>query len=408
MYNPVAGTGAATTMLDKYVRPKLLSWLGQHVANPEVSCHETNSAESAHDIGALLGSRVASLLTIVVIGGDGTAHELIDGIVTAERNDASRPKHDVHLVIVPTGTANALFFSLFGPGTGAQGLTDKDRLVALESLTDNDHHENLRHLSLLGVQHSNEPDAQTHHGLVISSHSLHAAIVRDSENLRKDIPDVSRFKRAATENAKCWSNASLRLRGDVMRYEPKNQSFVKVTNLPGYDVTEDGTLTLEGPFAYMNAMVIDRLEQDFVPATFAANCQSDVARPANAMDIVVIRPLRSKYIRSEFEAKKPAGDIQTEFANDVLVPTLMGGMYNEGVHVGQVYTGADGKPETENGQDTPIVEYFRASSYEWTAHDDQARTSCVDGTIFNSAVTRAQISDAVQVYAWADRSKYRA
>ncbi|WFD35779.1 hypothetical protein MCUN1_002641 [Malassezia cuniculi] len=408
VYNPTAGTGAAPAILEEFVRPRLLSWLGKHIANPEISTHETHSAESAGEIGTKIGSSSASVLTIVVIGGDGTAHELLDGIVSAERNDATRPRHEVQLVIVPTGTANALFHSLFGPGAGENGLSDEERLFGLDSLIEGGNPEHLRPVTLLGVQHSNEPDAQTHHGLVISSHALHAAIVRDSEALRKEIPDVSRFKVAAKQNAQRWSEATLRLDGHVQRYEPKSGSFVSVKDLSGYEPNEDGSLVIEGPFAYMNAMVIDRLERDFVPATFASNTDEELARPPELIDIIVIRPSRSRAVREALNEKKPLDEVSASFATDVLMPTLLGGMYDKGSHVNSVYKDADGKPVEEDGEQVPIVEYFRASSYEWTAHNDQARTSCVDGSIYETQVTRTHVSNAVTVFAWADRSKYRA
>ena len=405
VYNPIAGSGKATSVLEDQVRPRLLSWLSEHVSNVEVNCHETSDVESARKIGNQLGSRHASLLTLVIIGGDGTIHEIIDGLVAAERFDAACPKHEVHLVIVPTGTANALFHSLFGPGIGANGLTEADRLLSLESLVRGGSPDLLRPLTLLGVQHSYEPDAPIKHGLVVSSHALHAAIVRDSESLRAELPDIERFKVAAERNGHCWWNATVRLEGNVKRYEPKSQSFVPVRDIPGYNPTEDGSLTLDGPFIYFNAMVIDRLERNFVPATFASNCQDDVMRSHNEIDFVVIRPLRSRVVREALELKKPVEEVRATFAHDVLMPTLLVSMYNEGVHVGKVYMGPDGNPEKRDGWDVPIVEYFCAQSYEWTAHDDQSRTSCVDGSIIDSQTTRGYVSDAVGVFAWTNSAK---
>lgn len=84
-----------TSVVDEHVAP-LLDAL--HVAH---KVHITNAPLHAGEIGVELLNTIqdGEELDVVVAGGDGTAHELIEGVISA-----GRPIRRWNLVILPLGT----------------------------------------------------------------------------------------------------------------------------------------------------------------------------------------------------------------------------------------------------------------------------------------------------------------
>ncbi|WFD04313.1 hypothetical protein MOBT1_003020 [Malassezia obtusa] len=310
--NAAAGHGGARRVLEECVRPRLRG------AEP-VAYYETDAETGARRAGEALARDPPP--GVVVLGGDGTLHELLEGVL----GDGSRLDRPMTVVLVPTGTANAMYASLYRPALPA-GTDDDDawRLAALDALDTAP----AQPLTLMRVH---TPAA--HLACVVASHALHAAILRDSEALRATHPGLERFQIAAQQNAGTWSEARLVLHGGtrgVQLYSPHTDAFEDVGE--AYART-DGAVIVEGPFAYMNAMTVERLEPAFVPAPFASgHAQPSLRRPHDALDVVVVRPARSPRFSADADAAQ-----RRAFGEGPLSRVLFEGMYREGAHVAFVY-----------------------------------------------------------------------
>jgi diacylglycerol kinase family enzyme len=157
--NPVCGDRTAPTFFAEAVLPLL---------------------PAAYDVGD-----VAEHATVILGSGDGTIHDIIN-----------RVRHPLAFVLVPCGTANALYSSLC-PG--------QDRLQSLRAFLDK---KPTRPLSIAAVSFS---DARPLLSAVVVSTSLHASILHHSEALRESHPGLDRFKIAAQQNADRWYNARVLL-----------------------------------------------------------------------------------------------------------------------------------------------------------------------------------------------------
>lgn len=408
VYNVAAGEGITTDLLQHYVRPRLQGWVHENASSPVLGFHPTDREEGALQVGVRLRHHRVPFLAIVVMGGDGTVHELIEGLLL-ERRLAHRSGEEAPLLataiciaIVPTGTANAMYHSLFPQVAKEPGHNEAWRMHSLDALVKSHGDQKLlQKLTVLEVYRNSVESMKrqpSNLGLVVSSHAMHAAILRDSEKLRAEHPGTERFQIAAKSAMQQWSKATLTLHacegGHVQRYDPASRSFRNVEDFDEYEV-EGSTLKLEGPFAYMNAMLVDRLEEKFIVAPFASE-HSRLPRPAEAMDIIVIRPDRSARTRD-------AGDGESArqaFAADVLTPLVFDGMYDGGKHVDFTYA-ADGSLQ-RSGTGPPVVEYFRVSGYDWFAdHEDaDARTGCVDGTLYTNSYVFVRIDTKCDVSVW--------
>ncbi|WFD23969.1 hypothetical protein MEQU1_002664 [Malassezia equina] len=385
VYNPAAGQGLAEQLVREHIQPRLQSWMNVDPSKPEPIYCATNPKAGAADVVRHL-SALSQSWTCILLGGDGTTHEFIEAAVQRFGTDLSNLK----LVLVPTGTGNALFQSHFGPGTSDN---DQWRLASFEAFLKGDA-ESLEPLSFLQVDPSNRIAA------VVASHALHAAILRDSEMLRSDYPGVERFKIAAEENVATWFDATLVLhpldQGCVLKYDPAVKDFKPTSAaFDDYLCHGDGRVEVPGVFVYMNAMLVDRLESDFIPAPFAGVlCEPHLRRPPNAVDIIVIRPYRNPRVQALLKQGDDTQEMRNEYAQDVVQPVLFEGMYKGGIHVDFTYT-PDGQVDIQGSTEGPrVVEYFRASGYDWlsSADDSQAHTTCVDGSITFVTQTHVKLS----------------
>ncbi|SHO79124.1 Uncharacterized protein MSYG_3473 [Malassezia sympodialis ATCC 42132] len=393
VYNPAAGKGLAEVLIREYIQPQLNIWKIQKEDRPEPIYHVTNPIRGAKDAVRYL-SPLTQTSTLILLGGDGTTHEIIEEATEQFGQDLSK----LQLVLVPTGTGNALFQSHFGPGPSDN---EQWRLRSFEAFLQGDV-QSLIPLSFLQV----DPYHST--ATVVASHALHAAILRDSEVLRTEHPGIERFKIAAEENMNTWFDATLFLQpldhGHVLRYDPVMRDFKPVSAaFDDYLCHGDGRVEMAGVFIYMNAMLVDRLEADFIPAPFAGVLsEPHLRRPPEAVDIIVIRPYRSPRVQTLLKNGDDVKGMHNEYAQDVIQPVLFEGMYRGGVHVDFTYT-PDGQVDIQGSTEGPrVVEYFRASGYEWVSSpdDSQAHTTCVDGTIMAAARTHTKISPVQGVKLW--------
>lgn len=394
IYNPAAGDSTAKQFVYAHVLPLLKT---EGVSTPRIV--ETERAGHAGTVAfEFVDSTVSGPLDIIVASGDGTIHEIISAIALApsyKNRSSTTPvpvSVQVNLVLVPCGTANALYSSLFLPKPdddpvqyklqGIDAFIKKAKRVPLTlAITDV-----LAPPSGKGTALIRE---KTTVSAVVTSTALHASILHDSESLRAEFPSTERFKLAAYQNITRWYSGYAKLlpsksTGVVEIWNPFDSKFV-----PHAESDEDNPhVDIDGPFAYFLSTVnVDRLE----PAFQIAPLVTAEPRTGAFLDIVVVRPYRDislSGLEAEEERKAFA-----EKSGEVLRAA-----YQSGNHINLRYD-PSGKIVSE-GEGELVVEYFRCGGWEWIpvgplifysmiktslapqdAEDEKAHLLCNDGLI---------------------------
>ncbi|KAF9987061.1 hypothetical protein BGZ65_005256 [Modicella reniformis] len=235
---------------------------------------------------------ISATLQIMVLGGDGTVHEIINGILqgvkgTPFASDEFRPK--VEFSIIPTGTGNAISTSL--GITSVQDAVDRF-LVGKTAL-----------LRVMGV--STRASLTSHwkeqvYTVVVNSFGLHCAIVYDSEEFR-DLGN-ERFNKAATKNIENLKQyvGQLDLFGPVQSYDRK----LRTLTTPDMGTTQgdhdDITVSLTGPFTYLLITKQASLEPGFTPTPLASTSDE-------WMDILAVQNAGQQDLLRMFDMMKVAG-----------------------------------------------------------------------------------------------------
>ncbi|KAH9001675.1 ATP-NAD kinase-like domain-containing protein [Lactarius akahatsu] len=357
VYNPVCGDRKGAQLTTETVLPLLTSrgLTPDKVAATEHAGHAGTLLLSY--INGLTPSERAEGITLILVSGDGTLHEIVN-VLHGARTEKDGPIPSLRIVLVPGGTANALHATFFPPSSAAP---DAEPTLLASLLAFLSAAPRLAPLTLALT--SILPEGTCVVSAVVTSTSLHAAILHDSEALRASVPGIERFKIAAAQNATTWYRARARLLGPVQRYDAASGAFVALA--------EEHELL--GPFAYFLSTVnVDRLEQHFRIAPL----QRSLPPPhgTQTMDVLVIRPLRDPSLEGK------DGEAEREVFKDRIWGAL-GGAYQDGAHVHARYANPDGK------KDGPVVvEYFRVGGWEWIPEEDdeKAHLLCADGTIFHA------------------------
>ncbi|KAI0303451.1 ATP-NAD kinase-like domain-containing protein [Multifurca ochricompacta] len=374
VYNPVSGDRSGSKLATETIVPLLIS----HSIVPD----KVAATEYPGHAGTLLLSYIDSLtpssrtegITLVLISGDGTLHEIVNALHSA-RSKQNDSFPSLRIILIPGGTANALHASFFPPESASDAeptllasllsfLSATPRLVPLT----------FAYTTISPPAPGTEPagpSASAVVSTVVTSTSLHAAILHDSEALRASIPGIERFKLAAAQNATTWYRARARLLAPIQRYDITSGAFVPVT--PNSHGNPEEHLELPGPFAYFLSTVnVDRLE----PFFRIAPLQRTLPPPhgAQTMDVLIVRPLRDPSLDGK------SGEAERERFKERLWEVL-GAAYRDGAHIHVRYAEGDGKTDGP-----PVVEYFRVGGWEWIPEEDdeKARLLCADGAIFHA------------------------
>jgi len=363
---------------DRARDPQVQEFIGKHVLpilSTSASCqlHYTLSEEEAGNIAkSFVQQSKEAHPAIVLAGGDGTLHGLVNWLaLDAVSHDAPFPS--VAFFLLPTGTANAFYSSLY-PRTDVEIthpliLSNPDQPTAykLQSITAGDTKPRALNVAAVRVYEANSSSpSSTTLSVVVISTSVHAGILDTAEKYRDSIPGIERFKVAAMENILNWTSARVELlplphSGVVKQYDPVRKSFVPVIQPSGSGVT-----SLEGPFFYFLSTVnVDRLETAFVMTPLTKTLVDD---DKEFLDVIVVRPARDPAFQggSEDERKSFIAKATKWF----------GAVYSDGNHIHLPYN--------EDSEDPVyITEYFRVGGWQWIPSGDDYASSllCVDGTI---------------------------
>jgi hypothetical protein len=363
--NPVSGDRTAVNLTTERILPLL--------ASHNIVPHKVAVTEHVGHAGTLLLSYIDSLapstcadgITLVLVSGDGTLHEIVNALHSA-RGKREDPFPALRIVLIPGGTANAMHSSFFPPSSSPTAssaaeptllasllsfLSVTPRLVPLTlaytrispPVSPNNDRPDRGPASVSGSNGSGGGSDIV--SVVVTSTALHAAILYDSEALRASVPGIERFKLAAAQNATTWYRARVRLLGPVQRYDVTADAFIPV------DEREE-PFELQGPFAYFLSTVnVDRLE----PLFRIAPLQRAMPPPPGAltMDVLAVRPLRDPSLEGK------AGEEERERYKD-RIWSAINGAYEDGAHVRARYDTQDG-----NANGPPIIEYFRVKGWEW-------------------------------------------
>ncbi|KAJ8082810.1 hypothetical protein PM082_008666 [Marasmius tenuissimus] len=360
IYNPVCGNGTAKAFLEEEVIPLL-----QESNKPVPKLVATERADHAGELvrDALEGSD--DEITVILGCGDGTLHEIINflSLKTQLKGPKARTDKKLHFVLVPCGTANALYSSIFPPPTpeslndAAKESDPERRGESLLALFPHAYYSLVFSIAVISA--------------VVVSTSLHAAILKDSEALRKETPGIERFKVAAEKNISKWYNGHVKLLpaakvGVVEIYDPSAKAFVPYAE----DDDDEDVIDVYGPFAYFLSTVnVDRLEPSFrmTPLT------KDIVPAEATCELVMIRPLRDPSLTWDSPETRKA-----------FAPKLTKALYeayNDGNHVNLTY---DENGEVVVGGEGPsLVEYVRCGGWEWVPDDidESSHVLCSDGLI---------------------------
>ena len=301
--------------------------------------HETQSEGDGLRIGKIIAAgdvQPENEILVAVIGGDGTLHEVINGIAT----QSSSHQLSIKLVIIPTGTANAVYHSLF-PST-ASDPENMDRFLSVKAALSSASSPAVP-LSILKVTPS--PYSETaifcH---VVTSTSLHAHLLETASTpkMRASFPGTERFQKAAEQHMGTVYQAELTLypfatdNGTIQRWSVKKMQWQTVSQQQ---------LVIRGGFTYFVSALVDRFEAKFRIAPHS----SIKDRPRNAIDVILVR-------------EKP-GQGRQEAANELT--KILSAAFDDGKHISLTAPAEGGDEHEIRGDGQSMVEYYRTGGFDW-------------------------------------------
>ena len=167
LINPACGNRSAPSFFDNHVYPLLKAH--------KISVDHAIQTTSPEHAPSFISQFHDHPITVILGSGDGTLHEIINKV-------SFQP---IHFVLVPCGTANALYSSFFLLQEGEDQVAYR-----LQSLLAFINKKAPSSLSLATTTLSS--DSQITLSAVVVSTSLHASILHHSETLRDQYPGIER------------------------------------------------------------------------------------------------------------------------------------------------------------------------------------------------------------------------
>ncbi|ORX39162.1 ATP-NAD kinase-like domain-containing protein [Kockovaella imperatae] len=397
--NPAAGHGQAADFVRAKVEPLL-----KH-CQIAYKIHQTSGVKDAGRIGQEIQNSIPleEPRLVIVAGGDGTAHELIEGILDQSSAGDDQGIGTWRLAILPCGTANALFHSLFPDSHRHDSVGELGQHLA--TLTNEDEHQlssltsaieslkapqtNVLPLPITLTTIASQKRIPTH---IVLSTSLHASILHDSEALRETMPGIERFKVAASQNMSVAFKADAVLRGTrVRQYSPKTKSFIEPFTISDASISASSSSSssssstkewvVPGPFSYfLSTTTANRLEQAFVVAPTLSLLPPGSEDGGPSMDIIIIRPGRDpSVIAAQDQGEEATGKMRAKRLGEIA-----GNIYKNGSHVNLTFARDESGSLEHGGEGEVAVEVFRAQGFDWIPTDTSHQAShyvCADGDI---------------------------
>ncbi|KAG6879965.1 hypothetical protein C0992_008899 [Termitomyces sp. T32_za158] len=341
IYNPVCGNRSAKDFFDTHVIPLL-----ERYNEPIDAIFATEYAGHAGELLFDFIQTAHGEISVILGSGDGTLHEIINYLASV----ATIQIPQLNFILVPCGTANALYASLFPPSEHnnvAYKLQSLHSYIASSQTIPLA----LATATLLSPLQKTIPEVVI--SSVVVSAALHASILHDSEALRERMPGIERFKVAAQRNITNWYSSNAKLlpapgSGRVQIYDPTIKAFVDHPESNEVDHIVD----VNGPFAYfLSTINVDRLEPTFKITPLASTMPGEDA----TCELVLVRPLRDPSISVD------STESRTSFAPKLWA--IMGTVYQNGTHIDLRYS-PDGEV-TSSGDGPIVVEYMRCGGWEW-------------------------------------------
>ncbi|KAH9811252.1 hypothetical protein DFH28DRAFT_1131170 [Melampsora americana] len=373
IWNPVAGKGQAKLWLDQLVIP-ILTFAGVRFKLHQSSLPTTRTKIKDKSLYQEIFNLTSDQLNrshpkVILMGGDGTTHDFLNQITTYDPLTGQPILPSLELIILPLGTANALFFSTHPSVSNLNQPRNvlRSLLLALFSTTASPTDQISKILQLAHVQvfdHDHQLTDQAIAHVVIST-ALHAAILHTADELR-DNPEYegsSRFSEAFKRNNTNTWKASLSLSPtrsssnsesppSILRYEPNQQNFISISE-------SELNSSLEDEFSYFTSCLIDRLESNFLIAPMRSSIKNE-SNPS--IDLIIIRPKRDLRL-------KEMNQEDFEIASSDQLTEVMTEAFNSGHHL--QLTLPDGQPR---------VEYIRCGAWEWKSLSSNQEV-CIDGNL---------------------------
>ena len=185
IYNPVCGTAAAKAFFDDHVLPLLI--------DHSIAVHRTFATEYCGHAGEivrdLLVDQEEDKLQVILLSGDGTLHEIVNCLSSRPVPQTNRT---LSLILVPCGTANALYSSLYPPDS-YQPKNGPYELQSLFAYVSSAPHMNPLRIAVNTMFSPPSSPLAEVLSAVVTSTCMHAAILHDSEKLRWEYPGLDRF-----------------------------------------------------------------------------------------------------------------------------------------------------------------------------------------------------------------------
>ncbi|KAG0052678.1 hypothetical protein BGZ83_002287 [Gryganskiella cystojenkinii] len=219
-----------------------------------------------------------SSLRIMVLGGDGTVHEIVNGILSGleglNLSSEGGSNLKVFFSVLPLGTGNAIATSLgistvqealgsflMSPATDVVPMRVMTVSTRAQTSSDTDR----------GHDDATNWKVQTH-TVVVNSFGMHCATVYDGDGLR--FLGNERFKLAALKNLILLKQypAKVNLRGPVQKYDRGTHTLAPVNTdntTATTDQVDEPSVSLPGPFTYLMITKQASLEPGFTPTPFA-------------------------------------------------------------------------------------------------------------------------------------------
>ncbi|KNZ63860.1 hypothetical protein VP01_1090g2 [Puccinia sorghi] len=363
IWNDRAGQGLAKKWLDQIILP-ILHLVG--IPPTELKVFESRQPGWEDDLMKKIEDQPST--KVVILGGDGTISDFLnqahDSLQERRRLDPDNCSNKINmdLIILPFGTANAMFFNthpkvkelkrpkdvltgllnaLLEPTRRADGLPEPTpSRVALASVQTLDHENALVQGSV---------------SFVVASTALHAAILETSNQLVLQ-PDYKHagtevFTRAFLSNASRIWNASVTLLpsaldGEIRKYDPSTETLLPVQK-EGQEKDAEEVRLDEGPFSYFTACLVDRLESKFIIAPLRNPDRfplSDQSTRASTIDLVIIRPTRDPALKCILQDPHSSAQLRAN-ALTKFIDLVSQAVYQDGIHINLLAD--DGLPITD-------------------------------------------------------------